>query len=542
MIVKANIFSAVVIFFIFGCATDYKRAPYGGPDDRVNPVIISTSIPHNSLNIEKNKSIKIDFSKFIDRNSAKNALSISPRSAFSASRHIWYDKSLKIDFKDLSDNTTVVITINPSLKDTRNNPLKDSYSLAFSTGDRIEKKQVTGRIKGVINKNTIVEPDYSSIRINLYAASPDQLIDFERADPEYSAGVSSELVFQLNNISSGLYKLVAFTDRDADSKPDLDSEMIAFSEKFVDLSENDSLNYEFTMGQNDVVSPFIKKTGLAGSRILKLEFSEAINSDTGIVDSLFLNGRSLEFDEYPVNEKFCYISTASDIETGDEILIKLKRIQDDFGNSIEKELMTKSHTVTDIFKRPDFGVKNQIPKKTAVDSKLNIQTNDFYNDSVTVTVLNYEDSVRTELKRNEEMIPYLYRTDLSDHSINPGSYELSVAKSTHKPERFRIEITEARGSGSISGKISDTEMNLYMLILKCIETNAYKIKRIADDKFDITLRPGRYLCVAYKDEHGKGVFGHNIVKDELEKAEFYRDTVLVRKNWESTDIDFNFDN
>lgn len=536
-----KIILTVLSLIILSCATDYKRAPYGGPEDRQNPHIQSSSLPDNSLNVDKNSSIKIQFSEYIDRNSTRNALDISPRSAKKKSETLWYDKSLKVNFSDLDENTTVVININPSLKDLRGNPLTDSYSISFSTGEKIEKRKIYGRINGAISGDDIIPVNYSKVRINLYDLSSEDSLIYERSEPEYSSGISSDLTFELKNLTSGFYKLIAFNDINNDSKPQFDKEMLSFENEDTDLVNNDSLYYIFTLGWNDVVPPFIKNTSLASNDILKIEFSENMAADQKLIDSLYINGERSDFGEFfsKSGGSVAYARTRP-VEVGDIVKIKLKDIRDSFGNFINPDFKTKVHNVTDSVAKYPFRITGKIPAKIAMDQVLSISTNDISNDSLIVRLLNEKDSTITVMKRSASMEPYVFTLGQEENEMEPDSYEMQIVYKDSIVAKNKITVEEALGYGSISGNISSDSCDDFILIFKNVEKGEKISEKAKTGDFKSMLRPGRYICAAFENCDGSGVFGMDIIEGINKKAVFHSDTVLVRKNWESTDINFNF--
>jgi uncharacterized protein (DUF2141 family) len=523
------------------CATDYKRAPYGGPEDRQNPHILSSSLPDNSLNVDRNGSIEIEFSEYIDRNSTRNALDISPRSAKKKSETLWYDKSLKVNFSDLDENTTVVISINPSLKDLRGNPLTDSYSISFSTGDKIEKRKIYGRINGAISGDDIIAVNYSKIRINLYDLSSEDSLIYERSEPEYSSGISSDLTFELKNLTSGFYKLIAFNDINNDSKPQFDKEMLSFENEDTDLVNNDSLYYIFTLGWNDVVPPFVKNTSLVSNNVLKIEFSENMAGDQLLIDSLYINGERSDFEEFfsETGGSVAYARTRP-LKIGDAVRIKLKDIRDAFSNFINPDFKAKVHNVTDSVAEYPFRITGKLSAKLALDQTFRVSSNDISNDSLKIMLMNENDSTITVLKRSASMEPYVFDLSPEENEVKPDSYEMQLVYKDSIVAKNKIIVEEAIGYGSISGTVSSDMCREFVLIFHNVEQGEKKTEPIKTGEYRSVLRPGRYICAAFENCDGSGVFGMDISEGMNKKAVFYTDTVLVRKNWESTDINFNF--
>ncbi len=531
--------AAFLFILLISCATDYKRGPEGGPNDKISPVIESASIQNGSLNMDKNSSVEIKFSEFIDVNSSKNSVVISPRSASKKAKIYWYDKSIEIKFKDLEEDQTVVITLNPGLKDTQGNMLSASYSISFSTGGSLDRKFIFGRVNGAISRNNIETVNYAKVKVNLYSAGTDT-IDITKEEPEYSSGLSKDLVFELNNIGPGRYRLLAFNDINNDQKPQPGLEMLGFSCDVIDLSEKDSIEIKITLGMTDNESPFIKNTSVAGKDILKIELSEAIKRSEKFIDSCFLNGHEEKFAEYSSQDdrKVIY-AKIKPFKIDDLIKVKLSDVQDDFGNFIKEGLRVKTHTVSDTISAQSFKVGGKIPGKISSDQVLTFATNSFVNDFLAFKLLEIKDSLVTELNKNISIEPYKVSIDLKSNGIGPGSYQLNIEKADTTAYSAKLLVEDPLGSGSVSGTISGVTEQNCILICKNIKGPSKSVS-IGNTEYKIELDPGRYILALFADKDSNGMFSVDHRHYISEKAHFYTDTINIRKNWETSDINFEF--
>ncbi len=541
---KFLIYAVPVIFvhmLFVSCATDYKRWPEGGPSDKVSPTVGYVSIPDGSLNVDNNAEIRIRFSEFIDRNTARSAVSISPRSAMKKSKVLWYDKSAGIKFKGLDSNQTVIISINPSLKDMQGNPLADAFSLSFSTGSTIDRKIINGKIIGAIDRVDPVKPNFSRVKINIYKITNDS-INYSSEEPEYTAGLASNYNFELRNLSSGIYKLVAYDDVNNNSKPDLESEMIAFSPDLCDLDSGDSLRYELVLGYNDTDPPFIKNTTISENDVIRIDFSEPIRFNPGAVEKVEINGDVEEFmvhqDKY--DEKTIWLSTKK-LSVKDLVTVFLGSLSDGFGNVINEKLRVKAHTVSDTAVFKPFRILSKLPSKIPADGQLELRTTSFFNDSLSLSLTSVSDSTEYELKETVLKTPYVYTAFLSGTGLVPAVYELSISYSDSVLVKQKMEITEETGFGSISGKIEGGPDTGFVLTFRPVTDGEKTAVQAVSGAYKVEVRPGRYICAAFEDKEGKAVFGHDIYKGKTASAVFYEDSILVRKNWESAEVDFLFE-
>jgi uncharacterized protein (DUF2141 family) len=527
----------IVFFILTSCATDYKRGPDGGLNDKISPAIESASIQNGSLNMDRNSSVEIEFSEFIDINSAKNAVSISPRSASKKAKLYWYDKSCVIKFNGLDTDQTVVISVNPSLKDTQGNPMSDPFALSFSTGSNIDRNYISGKISGAINLDWIDQLSSTRVRINLYTSDADST-DLSKMEPEYSTGISKEGNFGFNNVSSGNYRLIAFNDVNNDSKPQHGTELTGITTDITSLSGKDSINVQLTLGNYDNVLPYIKNTSAVSKDVLKIEFSEELKTGINYIDSCYVNSKEVTFREFISPEMNNVYLLIPDMVKDDEIRLITASVKDKSGNYINRSLMTKKYLVTDSVKSRSFSLTGRLPDKIASDKTLVISSSSFMNDFLKFQIRD-KDSIVYAIDKGIENIPYTVKIDLAENGIKPGSYDLLISGSDSLFISSKLKIEDAEGSGSVSGTIKGKESEKYILICRNFKGGSDKFS-ITSKNYKIGLLPGKYKIALFADDNGDDVFSVDLKNYRTEKAVFLADTVFVRKNWETTDVNFDF--
>lgn len=122
------------------------KTPSGGAKDTTPPAVVSVNPPGEAINIAGGTTLRIEFSEYVDRKTVASAFHLQPLS----------DQELTVEYDDdavevtlpdsLLPDQTYVITISRSLKDERGVELAEAVHLAYSTGDRIEKRQISGRV------------------------------------------------------------------------------------------------------------------------------------------------------------------------------------------------------------------------------------------------------------------------------------------------------------------------------------------------------------------------------------------------------------
>ena len=103
----------------------------------------------------------------------------------------------------------------------------------------------------------------------------------------------------------------------------------------------------------------------------------------------------------------------------------------------------------------------------------------------------------------------------------------------------QIKIEDPAGAGSVSGRITGIEQDKFILICKNLKGGSENFI-IRSKNYKTELLPGKYFLALFADENDDGVYSADMKKFSSEKAVFKDDTVFVRKNWETTDVDFEF--
>jgi hypothetical protein len=194
--------------------------------------------------------------------------------------------------------------------------------------------------------------------------------------------------------------------------------------------------------------------------------------------------------------------------------------------------------VTDSVKSRSFSLTGRLPDKIASDKTLVISSSSFMNDFLKFQIRD-KDSIVYAIDKGIENIPYTVKIDLAENGIKPGSYDLLISGSDSLFISSKLKIEDAEGSGSVSGTIKGKESEKYILICRNFKGGSDKFS-ITSKNYKIGLLPGKYKIALFADDNGDDVFSVDLKNYRTEKAVFLADTVFVRKNWETTDVNFDF--
>ncbi|MDA3837839.1 MAG: Ig-like domain-containing protein [Candidatus Delongbacteria bacterium] len=532
--------SLAIILILASCATDYRRWPLGGEADRISPSITFHTPQSGSLNQDKNITAEIEFSEFIDYGSTRNAITISPFSAQEKSKIIWYEKSVKIEFSDLDDDQTVLIALNSSLMDLRKNNIKNNFILNFSTGEKIDKKEFSGNINGAIIDDNIENMNYSKLKVNLYRQADFLFYRINKINPEYRVGVSSDMSYKFSNISSDIYVPVVFYDVNNNSKIELENEYISLTGS-IDLKSNEKQKFDFTLAKSDTIPPFISEVTQIEKDILQIELSEKVNLNKNMLSSIIQGRSAIEFQEF-YNEKAenkLYIRS-KELDVTKEIMITLNDLIDPYGNTINDKMKTKTVFIADTVKKQKLRVTPNFKEKIYNDQSIAFNFNWIEPDSIQIELINSLDSSIAILNDMVVEKPFISEINMSDKVFTEGKYSIAVKYGEKKIFTKNINIENDLGYGSVSGKVKNSSTQANLIFKNCDNSSQSDTRYGVTSDYKIQLRPGRYICGAYLDDDSNELFTIDIKQLNCEKSVIRKDTILVRKNWESADINFDF--
>lgn len=205
--------------FLISCANPVP--PTGGPQDTTPPSVVASTPEDGTVNVDRDISVEIAFSEYIDRGSVEQALSVTP--ALDAPLDVDIGgRSVTVHFPEpLRDSTTYILTLDTNLRDTRNVELDAPITLAFSTGPTINRGQMSGRV---------VQPDagdpqegidvYAYLVTDSTADGRPILPDSLPARPDYRTQTGSDGQFQFDYLREDPYYVVALMDNNRDRQPD----------------------------------------------------------------------------------------------------------------------------------------------------------------------------------------------------------------------------------------------------------------------------------------------------------------------------------
>ena len=204
---------AVACVGLASCANPVP--PSGGPRDETPPRIATSRPAAEATNVSRGRTVRIAFSEYVDRESLREALTVTPapggRLTFD-----WSRRSVEIMFPQrFRDSTTYLLTIDKELTDLRGVELEQPIRLAFSTGPRIDRGRLAGRVVGSRHGQ-----GREGFDVYAYAAAAADSARLPPA-PLYRTQTGSEGAFQFEYLrEEQRYYVVALRDRNRNYRAD----------------------------------------------------------------------------------------------------------------------------------------------------------------------------------------------------------------------------------------------------------------------------------------------------------------------------------
>ncbi len=221
---------------LFSCAR--VGSPVGGERDTLPPQVVSSNIDTSRVNVPRDiRELRIDFDEYITLKDINRQLIISPplRKMTKIIPSGMANKYLLIKWDDtLQANTTYNFNFGNAIQDNNEgNPLR-YYNFAFSTGEKIDELYISGELKDLLAEETSVSAEKDLV-VGLYAAK--DTMDY-RQKPYYITKADPDGYFELNYLSPGSYRILAFEDVNSNSVYDPGKENVAFFKEPVTLDKS----------------------------------------------------------------------------------------------------------------------------------------------------------------------------------------------------------------------------------------------------------------------------------------------------------------
>lgn len=257
---KVIFFSSFISIILSGCAQFVP--PTGGKKDTTPPKLLS-SYPENKALNSQTRFIQLEFDEAIDVNTLKQELSVSPEleGGYDIKSKLT-SVELKLNQK-LRDSTTYTFNFKNGIKDlNEKNPAKN-LRLVFSTGNKIDSLGLTGKVIDLFTKKNVGETT-----VGLYDLTRPDTIPYYTRKPDYFVKTDSAGIYRFENIRDGLFRVLAFQDKNNNLLPEFGTEKAGFIKDTLKLkTQFEDKQIELFTADSDTVT-IKKRTPRANTFIL----------------------------------------------------------------------------------------------------------------------------------------------------------------------------------------------------------------------------------------------------------------------------------
>lgn len=514
---------------LFSCAR--VGSPVGGDKDTLPPKVVGSNIDTSRVNVPRDiRELRIDFDEYITLKEINRQLIISPplRKMTKIIPSGLANKYLLIKWDDtLQANTTYNFNFGNAIQDNNEgNPLR-YYNFAFSTGEKIDDLYISGELKDLMAEETSVSTEKDLV-VGLYTAKDS--MDY-RQKPYYITKADPDGYFELNYLSPGTYRILAFEDGNSNSVYDAGKENVAFLKEPVVLDKNIS-GLNLTLYPSRKAVKYMEMKEAPGGILMTFE------GNPQTVNVLSLNEK---LQDYKVTHK----------PKSDSVHIWFDAQKQDVGISASENLRfsyddgLKKDSVS-LFYR--YNTRNEL---TLSNNKGNLLAP---GDGFTISSNYIIDSIQPEkwtLVSDSLSQPFTARINENNRfEVNIQSefkegkkYSLTVPReslssfyvSVPKSYRFDFEADKTENYGSLVLTLDNIPENTFWLQLL---TDNNKIAYSSTGKTAVftfnALKPGRYKARILVDNNENGIWDSaDLLTDEFaEDVYILNKTIEIRPLWE----------
>lgn len=227
----------------------------------------------DSIGVPRDIQPIFQFDEHVDRASVEAATFISPFPEGTV-RFKWKAKRVRLVFPEpLRENITYVITMGTGIKDLRGNALPIAVTLAFSTGDQLDRAAISGRIYDNSNLTGTQVWAYD------LGANPDP--DPRTTGPDYVTQANEAGIFELTHLREGSYRIFGVDDRRRNRNWDPNEDSIGVAYLDVAAIQNAMVGgVDMMMSLQDTAGARITSVRAIDQHHLSVRFSEPVTADS----------------------------------------------------------------------------------------------------------------------------------------------------------------------------------------------------------------------------------------------------------------------
>jgi len=513
-------------------------SPVGGPKDTLAPRFLSSNIDTTRINVKRDiHELRLDFDEYVTLKDINKNLIISPpiKNIKRILPSNIANKFVLIQWADtLQANTTYNFNFGNSIVDNNESNILRYFNFAFSTGDKLDDLYVSGEVKDAMEIKKKTGTNENKLVVGLYQVK--DTMNYKQK-PYYITKVDEDGYYELNYLSPGKYRIIAFDDENGNSIYDPGKEKIGFKKEAIDIEKSISgLNLSVYPSRKPVKYAEMKE--IAGGVLMTFE---------GHPDEVKVQSATDKLKDLKVTHR----------PKSDSVRIWFDAVKDNIGQETAEKLMfthnlgpkkDSLYTVSLFYK---YNKKNAMDINSdngggslAPKSDFRILSNYIVDKIDPSKWVLKSDSLTTQefTAKISETNPYLI--EVKSDFVNGKKYQLTVPKETvssfyaknAQSKRFDFDVEKIDQFGSLEFALTNAPASSYWIqLLDSSEKVAYQ-KYIKGDKvkFDI-LKPGEYFVRILVDNNENKYWDNADFASETfaEDAYVFYKKAIVRGLWET---------
>jgi hypothetical protein len=553
----SSFFIIPCLIFILSCA--HQVGPQGGPPDKDPPEIISTYPAPYTLHFD-DKRIAIEFSESVEQRSVEESIFISPY--VGDLEFDWSGTEVELRFSEnLRQNTTYVVNVGTDVKDLRNqNRMAQAFTLAFSTGDQIDRGAIQGRVYPRLQGD---DPQGVMVFAYLLEGVNADTVNPRTLKPDYitQAGKGGDFFFK--HLAFGAYRIFAVKDqyRNLVYDPEADEFGIPFRDTRITATDTLVANVAMRLGVEDTTKPRLIKVGTKDKNHIVAEFSEVLDTSTvtassfSIVDTLA--GTELAVKSvFPSSSKlssFTVVTSTQDSTKGYRLVVQSGK--DLSGNQVHFSANRLGFTGSGMqdtvgLKLLDSSIRDS-SGQAVLAPRISVYLSDATMQDSRVDVVKLVDSLGRQIPLsinwvNDATVEIQPQRNLA--SVVWHKLKLDIGKLKNwegLPARdslrtIRFETLDAELLSGIEGGVIDRDrMGTGKIIIRAEspgkkEAVVYTTTATTQGSFVLSeMKDGQYVLSAFRDANGNGKHDPGLPFPFIQSERFavYPDTLKLRARW-----------
>ncbi|RNA61249.1 hypothetical protein D1631_04490 [Chryseobacterium nematophagum] len=528
----------VITFLVHSCAR--VGSPVGGPKDTLAPKFLRSNIDTTRVKVPRDiKELRLDFDEYVTLKDINKNLIISPpiKSIKRILPSNIANKYVLIQWADtLQANTTYNFNFGNSIIDNNEGNALPYYNFAFSTGDKLDDLYISGEVKDALAIKKDASSTENKLVVGLYQVK--DTINYKQK-PYYITKVDMDGYYELNYLSPGKYKIVAFEDENGNSVYDAGKEKIGFQKEEINIEKPIS-------GLNLKVYPSKKP----------VKYKEMKEFPGGVL--MMFEGNPDDVKVLSINENLQDIKVTHNVKS-DSINIWFDAVKNKVGQTATENLKfsydtgAKKDTVSVFYK---YNTKNSMDINSDNGGGMLPPNSDFK-----IRSNYYIDKINTEkwsLKTEGDSlntIPFTakiseknpYQITIKSDFQTGKKYQLTVPKETVSSfyskvsvsKRFDFEQDKVENYGRVVFSLQNAPTTSYWIQLLDNSGKIIYQKYAKGDKvtFDI-LKPGEYITRILVDNNENQYWDETDFQNEIfaEDVYTYYKLLLVRPLWDTNEV------